>query len=87
MADISHEILELNKRVSKAKEKKIRLQSRRDTLQKNLDSLVAEIQGAGYEPSTLKADRERLERELTEQKEALEAQLATAEQQLSSIPE
>lgn len=87
MADISHEILELNNRVAKAKETKIRLQSKRDTLQKNLDSLIAEIQGAGYEPTTLKADRERLERELTEQKQALEEQLAQAEQQLSSIPE
>ena len=87
MSNISQEILDLNSRVSKANDRKIRLQTRRETLQINLDSLVDEIEAAGYKPATLKADRERLEQELESRKIELETQLAAAEKQLDSIPE
>jgi len=81
------EILELNERVSKAKEKRIRLQTRRETLQKTLDDLIDEIKAAGYDPAKLKDEKGRLEKELNEQKEDLEKRLEAAEKQLESIPE
>jgi chromosome segregation ATPase len=87
MADISQEILELNTRVAKAKEKLIRAQERKSTLQKNFDALVSEIRAKGYEPSQLKAIKEQLVADLNAKKQELEQKLSEAERQLDSIPE
>jgi chromosome segregation ATPase len=87
MPDTTQEILSLNRRVNQARERTIRLQSRRDTLVKTRNDLVKEIKAAGYNPSTLKAERERLEQELQSKREEVEAQLDKAEAILNSIPE
>lgn len=87
MADVSQEILDLNKRVATAREKQIRLQTKRETLQTTRKNLIDEIREAGYDPDTLPEAREQLERDLNDKKQALETQLETAEKQLDSIPE
>lgn len=87
MADISQEILDLNARVSKANERLIRAQERRKTLQANLNTLVEEIRGQGYDPSQLKAVKDKLLEDLQTKKAELERQLTEAERQLKSIPE
>jgi chromosome segregation ATPase len=87
MPDISTEILDLNNRIDKAKELLIRLQSKREDLIKRKDDLIAEIKEAGYNPDTLKEDRERLQKDLIAKKSDLEDQLKSAEKILNSIME
>ena len=87
MADVSQEIMNLNSRITKAKEKLIRAQERKSTLQKNFDTLVAEIRSKGYEPSQLKTIKEQLVADLSIKKLGLEQKLSEAEKQLDSIPE
>jgi len=87
MADISQEILDLNSRISKAKERLIRAQERKSSLEKTLSDLVSEIRAKGYDPSQLKEVREQLLTDLSAKKLELEQKLQEAERQLASIPE
>jgi len=80
-------ILKLNSRVDALKEKMIRLQTRRESLIQNRDTLVQEIKDAGYNPLKLKEEKETLTEELRSKTEKLESALSTAESILNSIPE
>lgn len=87
MADISQDILDLNARITKARDKHIRAQERKAALQRSFDALIEDIKAKGYDPSQLKEHRNRLVTDLQTKKQDLELKLAEAERQLSSIPE
>lgn len=87
MAELTEEILDLNKRIGEANKKLIRLQSRQETLKKSRDQLVKEIRKAGYNPASLKEDRKRLQEDLDKRKKEIEDELSKAEEKLASIPE
>lgn len=87
MTDASQEILSLNSRIDSAKERFIRLQSRRENFIKNRESLIQEIRAAGYDPTTLRETRDKLKADLELIKQNLESELTKAENILKSIPE
>jgi septal ring factor EnvC (AmiA/AmiB activator) len=79
---IGARVEELSRRHRDAASRKAKLQGKLDEKRQELKRLKAEIEEAGFDPKTLKEDRQRLEAELEQLMARFEAELSVVEQAL-----
>lgn len=82
--ELRKKIDDLAKRTEAVNTKKSNLSGKLQAKKEELAQLVLEIKAAGYDPRTLREERDKVQTELTEMIKTYESDLVSVEQALSS---
>ena len=82
--ELRKKIDDLSKRTEAANTKKSTLSGRLQAKKEELAQLIVEIKAAGYDPKTLREERDKVQTQLTEMIQTYEADLVAVENALAS---
>lgn len=82
--ELRKKIDDLSKRTEAANTKKSTLSGRLQAKKEELAQLIVEIKAAGYDPKTLREERDKVQAQLTEMIQTYEADLVAVENALAS---